>query len=180
MFLELFKLKVSFFIIPIILLFHEMEEWNIYKFHKENYSNIIHEETILSGRLWLLFLSLFGFIWTIICYFIPNLIISTILMVLLIDFTILNSIQHIGLSIKIKKYNPGLIFGGIIALIAAIFFIQNIVIEKILPIWSVILLLGIIIPFIVETIISSKKNKLPQIVIWILRFSIKLEKILSE
>jgi hypothetical protein len=157
-----------------------MEEWNIYKFHKENYSNIIHEETILSGRLWLLFLSLFGFIWTIICYVIPDRIISTILMILLVDFTILNSIQHIGLSIKIKKYNPGLVFGGIIASVAAIFFILNILILNILPIWSVILLLGIIIPFIVETAISSKKNKLPQMVIWILRFSSKLEKILSE
>lgn len=173
-------MEVLIFIIPIILFIHEMEEWNIYKFHQENYSSNVHGETILSGRLWLIFLSLFGFCWTILCYLIPSIVISSILMMFLIDFTILNSIQHIGLSIKIRKYNPGLIFGGVIALSVAVMIITEMISRGILPLWVVIILLCLIVPFIVETAISSKKNKLPKMVEWILNFSIKLEKVLSE
>jgi len=173
-------IRSLFFIIPVILLIHELEEWNIYDFHKNSYSSGVNEETRLGGRLWLIFLSLFGFCWTLICYFIPNLIVGTIVMMLLVDFTLLNSIQHIGLSIKTKKYNPGFIFGGLFALLAVVFFVWKIIQIDILPVWVLIVLLGIIMPGIIESALSSKNNKLPKMVVWILHFSYKLEKLFSD
>lgn len=175
MIFDLEVMKNVFFIIPLVLFIHEMEEWNIYHYHKNNYASEIPGETILGTRLWLLFLSLVGFVWTTICYLIPNLVVSTVVMMLLIDFTILNSIQHIVQSIKTKKYNPGLVFGGIIAMIVAVIVIKNILYHNILPTWSVIVLLCLIIPTLIETIISSKKNNLPKMLEWILKFSSKLE-----
>jgi hypothetical protein len=157
-----------------------MEEWNIYRFHIENYSNKIPGETILGGRLWLFFLSIFGFAWTTLCYFVPNRLFSTTLMMLLIDFTILNGIQHVVLSIKIKKYNPGLIFGGIVALTTDIVLIGNIAHRNILPVWALVGLLFLVLPFLIETAISSKKNKMPKMLVWILNFSTKLEKAMVE
>jgi hypothetical protein len=172
-------IKSIFFIIPVILLIHELEEWNIYEFHKNSYSSNVKEETKLGGRLWLIFLSLFGFCWTLICYLVPNVIIGTILMMLLVDFVLLNSIQHIGLSIKTKKYNPGLIFGGIFGLLSACFVVWRIIATSMIPVWTVAALLCLIIPGIIESAISSRKNKLPKMVEWILRFSCKLEKIMK-
>lgn len=174
------NIKYLFFIIPVILFIHEMEEWNIYYYHKRTYSNRIQNETILSGRLWLIFLSMLGFIWIMIVYFIPGTITSSIIMMLLIDFTLLNSIQHIGLTIKTRKYNPGFIFGGIIGLVAAFFIIGLLVTRDVLPIWLIIILMCLIIPGLIDTIIRSKKNKLPKMVEWILVFSARIEKFLSE
>jgi hypothetical protein len=110
-YLKLIDIKTLYFIVPVILFIHEMEEWNIFNFHKSNYKNNLIDETVLSTRLWLLFLSVTGFVWTSVCYIIPNEVLSISIMMLLVDFTILNSIQHIGMTVKIKKYNPGFIFG---------------------------------------------------------------------
>jgi hypothetical protein len=180
MIFDLEVLKKVLFIVPLVLFIHEMEEWNIYAYHKRSYKNVVAEETILGGRLWLIFLSLGGLAWTVICFFIPNLVASIVLMMLLIDFTILNSIQHIGMSMKTKQYNPGLIFGGIVAMIVAVIVIRNILFYRVIPTWCMILLLCLIIPPLIETINSSKKNKLPKMVEWILQFSSKLERFLSE
>ena len=180
MFFETVNIKYIFFLVPIILFIHEMEEWNIYNFHLENYSNKISGETNLSCRLWLFFLSIFGFFWTILCYFIPNLTTSTALMMLLIDFTILNGIQHIVLTIKLKKYNPGLLFGGIVGMFVDVIIIQGIIIREILPFWVLLILLSPIIPLLIETAISSRKNKIPKMLEWILVFSTKLERAMTE
>jgi hypothetical protein len=128
----------------------------------------------------LIFLSLTGFLWTIGCYFIPNTAVSTLVMMLLVDFVLLNAIQHVGLTAKTKKYNPGFIFGGIFGLLSAGFVVWRIIATNTIPVWAVAALLCLIIPGIIESAISSKKNKLPRMVEWILHFSGKLEKIMTE
>ncbi|MCL6219598.1 HXXEE domain-containing protein [Zunongwangia pacifica] len=172
-------LKELFFVIPLVLFIHEMEEWNIYHYHQKNYPTGVIEESILGTRLWLFFLSIVGFVWTGICYWIPNMALSTVIMMLLIDFTILNSLQHIILTLKTKKYNPGFIFGGIVALVVAIVAVINIVHYEIIPIWSVGLLLCLIIPILIESAVSSKNNKIPLMLKGILKASDKLEKFMS-
>jgi hypothetical protein len=179
-FLQFIDLKTLYFIVPVTLFIHEMEEWNIFYFHKNNYSNNLIDETVLSTRLWLLFLSVTGFVWTSVCYIIPNAVVSNTIMMVLVDFTILNSIQHIGMTIKIKKYNPGFIFGGIIGMLGALIVIAKIVIDAQFPDWLLILLLLIVIPGIADSAIQSKKNELPKMVKYILLFSKKLEKLMIE
>jgi hypothetical protein len=99
---------------------------------------------------------------------------------LLVDFVLLNSVQHIGLTAKTKKYNPGFIFGGIFGLLSACFVVWRIIAANTIPVWATAALLCLIIPGIIESAISSKKNKLPKMVEWILRFSGKLEKIIRK
>lgn len=179
-FFRLIDLKTLYFIVPLILFIHEMEEWNIFYFHKKNYRNNLIDETVLSTRLWLLFLSVTGFVWTAVCYIIPNAVVSNSIMMALVDFTILNSIQHIGMTIKIKKYNPGFIFGGIIGMLGALIVIAKIVIDAQFPDWLLILLLVLVLPGIADSAIQSKKNELPNMVKYILLFSKKLEKLMIE
>lgn len=145
---------------------------------KKNPTGVV-KESILGTRLWLFFLSLIGFTWTAICYLIPNITISSVIMMLLIDFTILNSLQHIVLTIKPKKYNPGFLFGGIVAMLVAIVAIINILHHNIISSWGIILLLCLIFPVLIESIISSKNNKLPLMLKGILNVSDKLEKFMS-
>ena len=93
----------------------------------------------------------------------------------LIDFSILNAIQHIGLSIKTKKYNPGLMFGGCVGLFIAVFEIYKILLDKILPFGIILVMLFLILPGLIDTMVNSKKGKLPKMVEMILIFSTKLE-----
>ena len=179
-FLKLADLKTLYFIVPVILFIHEMEEWDIFFFHKNNYRNNLIDETVLSTRLWLLFLSVTGFVWTAVCYIIPNAVVSNAIMMVLVDFTLLNSIQHIGMTIKIKKYNPGFIFGGIIGMLGALTIIAKIVIDAQFPDWLLLLLVVLVIPGIADSVIQSKKNELPEMVKYILLFSKKLEKLMIE
>lgn len=172
-------LKDLFFVIPVVLFIHEMEEWNIYHYHQKNYPTGVIQESILGTRLWLFCLSAFGFAWTTVCYFIPNLTLSTVIMMLLIDFTILNALQHVILTLKTKKYNPGFLFGGLVGLFVAIVAIVNILHYHIIPTWAMVLLLCIILPVLVESAISSKNNKLPLMLKGILKASDKLEKFMS-
>ena len=153
-FLQLIDLKTLYFIVPIVLFIHEMEEWNIFYFHKNSYSNNLNDETVLGTRLWLFFLSLIGFVWTSVCFIIPNAVVSISIMMVLVDFTLLNSIQHIGLTIKIKKYNPGFIFGGIIGMLSAFIVIAKIVIDAQFPNWLLIVLLLIVLPGIADSAIQ--------------------------
>ncbi len=172
-------LRKLFFVVPIVLFIHEMEEWNIFHYHQKNYQTGEIKESILGTRLWLFFLSLIGFVWTAICYLIPNLTISTAIMMILIDFTILNSLQHIVLTLKTKKYNPGFLFGGLIAIFVAIIAIMNILYHKIIPTWGMILLLCLILPVLIESAINVKNGKLPLILKGVLKFSEKLEIFMS-
>lgn len=178
----LLSVSIKYFYFPIagLLFVHEIEEWNIYQYHKSTYANADKNESNLSNRLWLLFLSIVGLLLSIICYHIENLFISTIIYMFLIDFILLNSIQHILLSIKTKKYNPGLIFGGIFSLLASILFIYKIIVHSIMPLWIVCVFLFVVMVALVETIVSAKKNKLPYIVVQILKFSLFLKRIMTE
>ena len=168
-------IRYCFYLIPLILLLHELEEWNIYEYHQVTYSNKIPGETKLGGRLWLIFLSIIGFIWTVVCNLIPDVATSAIIMMFLIDFSILNAIQHIGLSIKTKKYNPGLMFGGFVGFFIAVFEIYKILLDKILPFGIILVMLFLILPGLIDTMVNSKKGKLPKMVEMILIFSTKLE-----
>lgn len=173
-------LKQLFFVIPFVLFIHEMEEWNIFHYHQKNYPTGVVKESILGTRLWLFFLSFIGFAWTLVCYLIPNLTVSTIIMMFLVDFTILNSLQHIVLTLKTKKYNPGFLFGGLVAMFVAVVFIVNVLHHNIIPTWGVILLLFLIFPVLIESVISSKKNRLPLMLKGILKASDKLEDFMSR
>ena len=102
------------------------------------------------------------------------------LFLLLIDFCLLNSIQHIGMTIKTRKYNPGFIIGGIIGLIGNILVVLKIETDKSLPEYILIGMLCLIIPGIIDAGVNSRKNRLPQMVVLILKFSNSLEKIMVK
>ncbi|CAG8999671.1 MAG: hypothetical protein CENE_01650 [Candidatus Celerinatantimonas neptuna] len=180
MFVAMENVQNLLFLVPVILFVHEMEEWNVHQFHLDQYDNAIPGETHLSCRLWLFFLSIFGFVWTTGCFLISPLALSCALMFLLIDFSLLNSLQHLALSLKIRRYNPGLWFGGIVALLGNIWVLAHFVHYAILPGWAIVLLLLPIIPFLVDTALSSRKNQTPKMIEWILTFSTHLEKVMTQ
>lgn len=178
--IDSFDLKTLFTLVSVVLFLHEMEEWNIDEYHRKNYTDLKVKETKLSVRLWLFFLSAVGFIWAFVANIIPNMMISTVFFMLLIDLLFLNGMQHVLISVKTKKYNPGLLFGGIIGLMANVLVVVKIVVDQIIPIWLLTLLLLVVIPGIIQTIKSLKTTQMPGMLIRILEFSLKLEKLMTQ
>jgi hypothetical protein len=173
-------LKALFYVVPVILFIHEMEEWNIYDFHKNAYASHTVAETKLSGRLWLLFLSLFGFVWTIFACALPGIRLETIVFMLLIDFTLMNGIQHVSLSLQTHRYNPGLIFGGIIGLLGDALVLWRVIADGILPAWLVAVLVAPILPPLLESFAAKSKSRLPRSITVLLRFASFLEHKMTE
>ncbi len=173
--IEFFDLKTLFTLVAFVLFLHEMEEWNIDEYHRENYTDLKVTETKLSVRLWLFFLSAVGFVWAFVANIIPDVPVSTIFFMVLIDFVFLNGIQHILISVKTGKYNPGLWFGGIVGVVFNIFVIARIAMEQVMPVWLLIALLLLVAPGIVQTIKSLRTTQMPGMLVRILEFSLKLE-----
>ena len=178
----LFAMSINFYyiIIPFVLFLHEMEEWNIVKFHKENYT-IQFNETNMTERLWLFMLSLIGVFFGMICTNIPNEVISNSIFLILVTFLLINGLQHILLTIVLKKYNPGFIFGGLLGTALCLLYDIKIVIESVIPLWLfVCITLLEFIPATIDTITSRRRNGLPQMIVQILRFSHFVETKLKE
>ncbi len=131
------ELRQIVWIVPIILLFHELEEWNMHVWHIKN-SMAIPGETALSTRMWILFLSLVGLIWTAIALLIPNNFISVGMMYALVCFTLLNGAQHLIALLKFKEYNPGFFFSVIFGMPAGGYITYQILSQSLLPVWVLI------------------------------------------
>ena len=172
--------KFFFIAIPSVLFLHEMEEWNIVRFHKYNYT-IQYNETNMTERLWLFMLSLIGLFFSIICINIPNKIISNSIFLILATFLLINGLQHILLSILLRKYNPGFVFGGILGTALSLLYDIKIVSESVIPLWLFICITLLeFVPAGIDTVTSRRKNSLPQMIVQILRFSRFVEAKMNE
>jgi hypothetical protein len=136
-FLNALEFKQIIWMIPFVLLLHELEEWNIRGWHVEN-SMDVPGETALSTRMWILFLSLFGFAWTALAFFIPDTSIAAGIICALVCFTLLNALQHLLGLLRFKKYNPGFFFSVVFGIPAGSYIVYRILEQSLLPVWVLI------------------------------------------
>ena len=176
------SIPLRFFIIfiPVVLFLHEMEEWNIVEFHRENYE-IQFNETNMSERLWLFMLSLIGLFFSLLCNSINSTEIANSIFLILSTFLLINGMQHLLLTITIKKYNPGFVFGGLIGTTIGIFYEMKLIIEDVVPLWIFLIITLIeFVPAFYDTIQSRRRKSLPNMIVQILRFANFVERKLSE
>jgi uncharacterized membrane protein HdeD (DUF308 family) len=172
--------RVYFILIPIVLFLHEMEEWNIVKFHHENYEQQFNE-TNLSERLWLFMLSFIGLFFALVSLNIPDPLIANTVFLILVAFLLINGIQHILLSVILKKYNPGFLFGGLIGTFLGILYVITLIANDIVPLWLIaIIMLAEFIPATIDSVRSRKEDRLPTMITKILEFSNFVVRKLSE
>lgn len=174
------SIKTFFNLIPVVLFLHEMEEWNIVEFHRKNYK-IQFNETNMSERLWLFILSLIGLFFSILCQNINNEVIANSIFLILTTFLTINGLQHLLLTISIKKYNPGFIFGGLIGTSLSILYDIKLLHESIIPLWIFLAITLLeFVPATYDTIKSRKRNSLPNMIVQILRFANFVERKMRE
>jgi hypothetical protein len=174
------SLKFFFITIPVVLFLHEMEEWNIVEFHRKNYK-IQFNETNMSERLWLFILSLIGLFFSILCQNIDNEVIANSVFLVLTTFLTINGLQHLLLTVSIKKYNPGFVFGGVIGTSLSILYDIKLLQENIIPFWIFLAITLLeFVPATYDTIRSQVRGSLPNMIVQILRFANFVERKMRE
>lgn len=162
--------------IPIILLLHELEEWNILKWYDELFIDI-PKSTNFSLRIWLILISAIYFVITGLSFVISNNTISAYIMAALIMVTIENGLQHIYWTIYFKRYAPGVVFSSIGIIFGLLVFFKALS-EGYLHYIIVILLFLLLIPTMVETVKS--KNRLTKEVRKVHELGIKITRLLNK
>lgn len=179
-YLNTFPFRSIIWSVSIILLFHELSEWNIKGWHKKHFTNI-PDESNLSLRLWMLFFSFIGFLWTGISCSIPNQTISCIWLLVLIYVTLLNGIQHFILLISYKEIsNPGSFFALWFGIPVDIYVMYRMVIEDMIPLWGMMLFSLIIVLITVKTIKNMRIGELPKIINLCSSIGLKLEHLMTN
>ena len=149
--LKTIEFRRIIWIIPIVTLLHELEEWNIIHWYQRFYSDL-PEFTDLSIRTWLIFFSLCFFVWWGISLMISKS--PKITAYLILPPTILifqNGIQHGFWTIYFGAYSPGVVFGFLFGVPACMYVIYRALHEKLAQVWYVSILVLAIIPGIIET-----------------------------
>ncbi|MBN2520519.1 MAG: HXXEE domain-containing protein [Bacteroidales bacterium] len=97
-------------ILPVVFTFHEIEEWNVLKWHLQYQTNV-PEVSDIDLRTIFLFLIVFSYILVYLALIPKNKRITAYLLIPFISFLFYNGLVHLYWTIYFKSYSPGLIFG---------------------------------------------------------------------
>lgn len=137
--------------IPFFQLAHEAEEWNILQWYRDNYVDL-PASTNLSVRLWIIIFSLFTYVWTTVCFFIPNATAAAVMVSLLIAVTAQNGLQHLYWTFLFRRYAPGVITSVVMVLPLDGYIIYRMLAEGLLPAWLLAIVIALMVPGLVETV----------------------------
>ncbi len=152
-------LKALFFqkliwLVPVVFLFHELEEWNILAWY-DAYFVDVPESTDVSIRTWLVAVSIVGFLLTSLTLLFKSETVKAYFMVPLIIVTLGNGLQHLYWTFLFGDYAPGVIFGGLIGVPLGCYFLYRCVSGKLISRWYLLLFVPYIANSIVQTIAAG-------------------------
>jgi hypothetical protein len=168
--------KTIIWAIPILLMLHELEEWNILEWYDSTFQGSSPSNK-LGIRLWIVLVGIVGFVITAVSSLFPELRITATIMVILALITVTNGLQHIYWTITFKKYSPGVVFATIGLAVGLLVCITALV-QNIIPIYYIVLL-GIPITYIIVHTIKAGKT-LTKEIYRVHEFSNKLEKLFLQ
>ena len=95
-------------IFPVVVTFHELEEWNIIRWYQQNFVNL-PQLTNKGIRAWIVFSSILGFLWTGIAVLTNDPNIAALVLVVAFALMLQNGFQHIYYFFYFRRYAPGMI-----------------------------------------------------------------------
>lgn len=122
-------------------------------------------------------MSIFGFIVTAVAYLVPNIYVTSSIILFLIVFTTFNGMQHIFWTLAFKKYAPGVIFSTL-GIVFGLVITIAIMIQRISHPLYIAILYGLTIPLMIETIWA--KNACTKVLERLHNFTLKIVKVLER
>jgi hypothetical protein len=142
--------------LPVVFLFHELEEWNILVWYERFYVDM-PASTDFSVRIWIITISLAGFLLTGLTLIPKNPKVTAYLIVPLIALTVSNGLQHEYWLFYFKAYAPGVVFGGVIGVVLGVYIIYRAIAEKSIPFWYPLLFVPYIAMVLKSTVEAGNK-----------------------
>ena len=131
-------IRTLIYLIPFIFLFHELEEWNILKWHRDVNTGV-PDVNNFHVRLTLIFVVILNFVWTGISLIPYSDTVMAYIIMPLIAVGILNGFQHLLWLVKFRRYAPGVIFGFFLGVPVLLYIVVRILNENLVSPWYVIL-----------------------------------------
>ena len=95
-------------LLPIAVALHEAEEWNILRWEQRNFVDL-PTKTDATVRTFLVFFTLFGFLWTTLAALPHSPTIAAYVILPFAAGAFLNTLQHVYYTVYFKQYAPGVI-----------------------------------------------------------------------
>jgi len=145
---------------PVVLLVHELEEWNIVNWYHQHFIDL-PDKTHISTRFFLVFVSLVGFVWTGIAAVWGDETLAAYILFSFVAIVFLNFLQHIYWMFLFRAYAPGIISAVCLLLPVIVILVYRALVEAIVPVWYVLMLFVAVMPGCVETL-RAKNTLTPQ------------------
>jgi len=126
-------------LLPLALAVHEAEEWNILSWEQRNFVNL-PAKTNVSIRTFLVFFTLFGFLWTTLAALPNNPTIAAFVLLPFAAGAFLHALQHIFYTIYFKQYAPGVVTSVVLYLPIVGYLTARAIEENLIPVVDVVVL----------------------------------------
>ncbi len=141
-------------LIPIVYLFHELEEWFIFEW----WSNVFPDSPplpVFAGRVWLIASSAFGFILIALFSYFKNKKTLAISSLILASLPFGNGLQHLYWLFYFNSYAPGVIFASFIGIPITIYLVWRAISENLIKKRFILILLIYPIYVFIEVIMAG-------------------------
>lgn len=138
----------AIWLLPVAMALHEVEEWNILNWEQRNFANL-PAKTNTSVRTFLVFLTLFGFLWTALAAWLNNPKTAAYMILALAAGAFLNTLQHLFYTMYFRQYAPGVITSVVLYLPISGYLAAKAIAENLVPVGcfvglGILVILGII------------------------------------
>jgi hypothetical protein len=158
-FLDSVRFATAVWLLPFALALHEIEEWNILKWYHRNFRDL-PPKTNTTIRVFLVSLSLFGFMWTGLAMIVDSSTLGAYLISVLAVIVLMNALQHVYWLVAFRDYAPGVITAVLLLIPIVILMGAVAVRQGLLPAWYECLLTVPVILSIVQTMRSGRRLSL--------------------
>ena len=129
----------AIWLLPMALAVHEAEEWNILRWEQRNFANL-PAKTDTSVRTFLVFFTLFGFLWTALAALPSNPTIAAFVLLPFAAGAFLNTLQHLFYTLYFRQYAPGVITSVVVIIPIVGYLTARAIEENLVPIVYVMVL----------------------------------------
>lgn len=132
-------------------MFHELEEWNILKWHRDVNTGVPDVKNF-HVRLTLIFVVILNFVWTGISLLPDSDAVMAYIIIPLIAVGIFNGFQHLLWLVKFRRYAPGVIFGFFFGVPVLLYIVIRILNENLVSPWYIVVCTAVVFIVIFNTI----------------------------
>ena len=145
---------------PIAFALHEAEEWNIMKWYRWNYTDL-PPATDRSARMWIVFISLVGFVWIAIAVLPGSPSVAAFVSLPAIALAIQNALQHVYWLFYFRQYAPGVVTSALLVIPTSVYIVARAVQQGHIPVWYVATWAVLIVPGLVQTVRAGNEMTSP-------------------